>query len=208
MTGDDHKQLKASMRALVKQSLAQMTDRQLREASINACQRLMSLPAIDDAQVVMAYMPLPEEVDVTFAIKQLLELGKRVCVPDVNWSQRSMTPIQLTSLNDRAMDQKRYGLRVPSNAPAIDPQQIDVVIVPGLAFDANGHRLGRGGGFYDRFLATLHGGVAKVAVAFEAQIIETPPGVPMSVTDISVDMVVTEQRVMHRPAHRSPNESE
>lgn len=141
----------------------------------------------------MAYLPLPGELDVAHAIVQCLGMGKHVCVPDVNWDDRDMRPIELLSLNDASLRTTRYGVRVPREKVLVDPSRVDVVVVPGLAFDVSGHRLGRGGGFYDRFLAKLHAGAVKIAVAFEAQLVDC---VPMAVTDVAVDVIVTEKRVI------------
>lgn len=198
MSHDDHKALKQAMRSEIRQRLKSLSADELRYASVLACERLTNLPVVREANVVMLYMPLPGEVDVTPAIVHCLEMGKRVCVPEVNWEQRDMTPVELTSIDEASMQETRHGLRVPAGAKPIAAELVDVVVVPGLAFDANGHRLGRGGGFYDRFLARMHEGAAKVAIAFDAQIIDRPPGVPMSVTDVSVDTVVTDQRVIER----------
>ena len=81
----------------------------------------------------------------------------------------------------------------------MDPAEIDLVLVPGLAFDAAGGRLGRGGGFYDRFLATLGPAAARVGVAFDAQIL---PEVPTDGLDARMSCVVTDARVM--PAAPGP----
>ena len=191
MADENHDSLKAALRAEVRQRMAGLSDHALQEASARAGRRLLGLPELHQANVVLFYLPLPGEVDVAPAIADCLARGKRVCVPLIDWSQHDMTPVELASLDEADMVRTRYGLRVPRGAAAVAASAVDVVVVPGLAFDDHGHRLGRGGGFYDRFLARMHAGAAKVAMAFEAQII---PQVPMAVTDVGVDVVVTEQR--------------
>lgn len=78
---------------------------------------------------------------------------------------------------------------LPEDDPQRDPATIDVAIVPGLGFTAAGHRLGQGGGWYDRFLPQLRADCVTVGIAFEVQIV---PTVPLEPHDVSVDCVVTE----------------
>lgn len=197
---EEHKQLKARIRAEIKQRLAGMDDANLRAASVQACARLTMLEAFRHSNVLMLYMPLPGEVDLTPLALRCFQSGKAVCVPKVDWARRDMTPVEVTSFDDRVMETDEHGVRVPRDGRPVSPSLIDMVIVPGLAFDANGHRLGRGGGYYDRFLARLRQSTTKLALAFDTQMIDE---VPMSVTDVAVDIVVTDRRVTHVQSSRS-----
>lgn len=89
----------------------------------------------------------------------------------------------------------RYGIAEPAEHPArhLRATDLDVVVVPGLCFDARGHRLGYGAGYYDRFLSTLRPDALRVGVAFDAQVIDH---VPNEAHDERVDLLLTEERVI------------
>ena len=141
---------------------------------IRLCQR------IADSQTVMAYWPLPDEVDIRPLIAQLVTEGRTVLLPKV--------------LDDEQMELRRYcseadlaegafHIMEPVGEPYTDYDKIDVVLVPGMAFDAAGHRLGRGRGYYDRFL-TAHSHLYKIGVCFPFQRVAE---VPTEEHDICVD---------------------
>lgn len=189
----DSRQAKSQIRKQVRATLAAMSADQQRAASHAACDRLLELEALQRARVVMLYMPLELEVDVTPAARALLAQGKTVCVPKVDWQWYEMDPIALTSLEDEAMHLDRYGVRVPRIAQPVPLDSINVIIVPALAFDPQGNRLGRNAGFYDRFLSRLNPATLKVGVAFEQQIVDN---VPVEPHDIAMDVVVTDHRIL------------
>jgi 5-formyltetrahydrofolate cyclo-ligase len=83
-------------------------------------------------------------------------------------------------------------VRSPRNGRLILPDSIDLIVLPALAFDPQGHRLGRGGGYYDRFLARLKPGTVAVGLAFDVQVIDS---VPVDGRDAAVDVLVTDRRV-------------
>ena len=90
------------------------------------------------------------------------------------------------------MEISRYGLRNPSGNEIMDVAQIDMVVVPGLGFDESGDRLGRGAGFYDRFLASHNFKGIRCGLAFEDQLMAS---VPVDEHDMRLDMLVTDQKV-------------
>lgn len=183
---------KSQVRTRMRTLLASMTEEQRHAASVAACQRLTALEAFNNAQVVMLYMPLSAEVDVTPAALRAFAGGQTVCVPRVDWQRKDMTPIEITSLDDRVLDTDEHGVRSPRNGRLILPASIDLIVLPALAFDPQGHRLGRGGGYYDRFLTRLRPGIVTVGLAFDAQVIDS---VPVDSRDASVDVLVTDRRV-------------
>jgi 5-formyltetrahydrofolate cyclo-ligase len=183
---------KTDLRKQMRAVLAALTDEQRHGRSAQACARLAALEEFAHAGVVMLYMPLATEVDVTPVALRCFQMGKQVCVPKVDWVRRDMTAIEVSSFDDHYMDLDEHGLRTPSTGRPVVPTTIDLVIVPGLAFDATGHRLGRGGGFYDRFLLRLKRRAVTAAIAFDAQVIDE---VPTDARDTAVDIVVTDRRV-------------
>ena len=140
-----------------------MTDDERHRASLAACERLTKLDAFQPAAVVMLYMPLAGEVDLTPVAIRCFQSGRTVCVPKVDWKRRDMSAVEVTAFDDHVMDTDEHGLRAPRDSRPILPSVIDLVVVPGLAFDTHGHRLGRGGGEYrqetaeiDKPYGTLH----------------------------------------------------
>lgn len=191
---------KSELRTRIK-SIVEALDEQARhEASVRACRRAADLEEFQHANVIMLYMPLPGEVDLTSLALRCFQSGKTVCVPRVDWIRRDMSPVEALSFDDRVMDVDEHGVRVPRDQRPIDPSLIDLAVVPGLAFDATGHRLGRGGGYYDRFLRRLHPKALLVGLAFDMQIVDE---VPVNDRDVPVDVVATDRRTIRAKSARS-----
>jgi 5-formyltetrahydrofolate cyclo-ligase len=186
-------QAKKQMRSDMRGVLEQLSADQRHIASVAACQRVMALDVFKHAGALMLYLPMTGEIDVTgIAVRCFCE-GKSVCVPKVDWKRRDMLPLEVDSLDDRVMEVDEHGVRSPRNGRPIPPEMIDLVIVPGLAFDQRGMRLGRGGGYYDRFLARIRdNGATSVGIAFDQQIVDK---VPTALHDLPVDKVITDRRM-------------
>jgi 5-formyltetrahydrofolate cyclo-ligase len=178
---------KLILRNQVKAALAALSDDQLAKMSMSICTKLTSLSVYHHAKTVMLYAPMPREVDVAPVILHALSSGKVVVLPKVDWPSWSMQAAQINRYpQDLTLDGK--GLFQPSGSNVILPEEIDLVIVPGLAFSPSGDRLGRGGGFYDRYLPMVPTD-KRVGVCFSAQLLGT---IPMHPTDQRVGMVVTD----------------
>ena len=126
-------------------------------------------------------------------IQTALNAQKVVAVPLVDWNSRGMHAARLTSLDPEALIVGQHGVRTPRVIEAIPIESLDVIIVPGLAFDATGRRLGRGGGFYDRFLAMLPKSAWTIGLCFESQIV---PHIPAEPHDSRVRFIATESRLI------------
>ncbi len=181
--------------------LATLTPKQRHDASTAACCRLMKLDEFRHAAVVMLYMPLADEVDLTPVAIRCFQSGKTVCVPKVDWKRQDMIAVEVTSFDDHVMDTDEHGLRVPRDGRPVPPSLLDLVVVPGVAFDTHGNRLGRGGGYYDRFLARLRRSATTAGLAFDQQIIDL---VPANDRDVKVAIVVTDRRATHARSTRVP----
>ncbi len=151
-------------------------------------QQLFELPAFRKAKTVLFYASLPGEVETFAMMQEAMQLTKRVALPSVQRNQKTMVPILTDSLAD--LQQGPYGISEPKpNAGnVIRPDVLDAVIVPGLAFDARHNRLGRGAGYYDRFLSGLSGRTATIGVAFDFQIVDCLPTEPH---DVALHCVVS-----------------
>lgn len=155
-----------------------------------ACGRLVGLPEVHDARIVLGYLATAEEIDPARCMKSLGDRGILVGYP------RIAGPGALTvhvPLAERDLESGPHGIRQPYvDSPAIDPDDIDIVIVPGVAFDVAGERVGYGGGYYDRLLRrTPH--ATRIALAFDEQIVAKIPHEPH---DEHVDVIVTPTRVI------------
>ncbi len=136
-----------------------------------------------DSKVVMAYWPLPDEVDIRPLINRLVAKGKTVLLPKVT-GDTTMELRRYTSVDD--LREGAFRIMEPIGSSFTDYDRIDTVLVPGMAFDAAGHRLGRGRGYYDRFLSA-HPGLHKIGVCFPFQRVDQVPTDPH---DIRMDEVV------------------
>ena len=197
---DPINQSKTEIRKRMRTMLAAMTEPQRHDASVSVCNRAVALEAFEHATTVMLYMPLATEIDVTPIALRCFRRGQMVCVPKVDWKRRDMQPVEVTSLDDHVMDCDEHGVRVPKNCRPVPIGMIDLIIVPGLAFDPKGNRLGRSAGYFDRFLAKVKTSVTKVGVAFDQQIVDSLPTKPH---DIAMDIVVTDRRVSYAKALRA-----
>lgn len=188
---DDITTRKAAQRALVRERLAAMTPADRQEKSARVCRRAIDLESFRQAMTVMMYMPLPSEVDVTPLAIRCFQMGATVCVPKVDWQRRDMSAVEMLRFDDQDLMLDEHGIRVPRGGRMVLPSLIDVIIIPGLAFDAQGNRLGRGRGYYDRFLGKIGRAVPKIGVCFDEQMVNEVPTGP---DDMKVDFVVTDRR--------------
>jgi 5-formyltetrahydrofolate cyclo-ligase len=154
------------------------------------CERLLSLEPFRDADVIAAYMPLRFEIAPTIAVERAHELGKRVVLPRVDPVTKMLT-LHRHDPGDELLE-SAFMVREPlETAEIVSPQDVDVVLVPGLAFDSRGQRLGYGQGFYDRLL--LHMRALRIGLAFDFQLLVEVPSFPH---DLPVDWLVTDHRVL------------
>jgi 5-formyltetrahydrofolate cyclo-ligase len=138
----------------------------------------------------MGFYPLKGEVDLLEMMRK--ESGKRYCFPVIDLANKRLLAYEVKNF-DEDFCKGPYGVMQPDarKSTAIDPEEIDMILVPGLAFDRSRNRLGRGGGYYDRFLKNLlPAKFTSVGVAFDFQILETLPIDPAY--DEKVNCVVNE----------------
>jgi 5-formyltetrahydrofolate cyclo-ligase len=182
--------IKKDLRQRLRALLASITPEQRHARSAKACQLLMEQPEYARAEVIMLFLSLPTEVDTTGLVLQAWEDRKRVLAPRVSWDQRRMIPVEIHSLEQDVV-QTVTGPPEPVKGVPFPVEYIDLVIVPGLGFDLLGNRLGRGRGFYDRFLAQQDLKGTSCGLAFEDQVV---PTLPIGPNDMQVDMLVTDQK--------------
>lgn len=177
---------------MIKERLA-LSEHELAEKSRVIMDHISSLPEYRRAGLIMAYVDFNNEVQTRGFIAGAMRGGKRLAVPLTMIKERRLVPSLLLDFpGDLAPGV--YGILEPKSEclRPLEPGELDMVIVPGLAFDRRGNRLGYGGGFYDRFLPQTKAGCLWVAPAFEFQLRED---VCSEEHDVPVDMVVTEKGI-------------
>lgn len=178
---------KAALRAATLAARRSLRTGERAAASKSIVERLMGLPELRAAKVVLLYAALAEEADIGAAVAPLREREVRTVFPRVRGEQ-----LELVAASDLRTLQLGYrGIREPIG-PAIDPSVVDAVLAPGVAFDPHGGRLGQGGGHYDRLLPTLPTTAVRIGVCFACQVV---PDVPCDPHDLPVDLVVTDRAV-------------
>ena len=182
---------KKELRQRLRKILAQVPSEEIETKSLRACHHLFEQPEYVKAEVVMVFLSLPTEIDTSPIVLRSWQKRKRILAPKVTWSQRRMMPVEIRSLSE-GLAVSPMGIHEPIAGIPFPISLIDLVIVPGLGFDEYGHRLGRGRGFYDRFLSHPEFTGTACAMAFEEQLL---PSVPVGPLDRHVDMLVTDQQV-------------
>jgi 5-formyltetrahydrofolate cyclo-ligase len=162
------------------------------ERSGRACQQLAALPEFATARTLIVYAAMRKELDPSPLVLLARSQGKAIGLPRM---EGDVLRLHTYEPHD-ALEDNGYGVYEPSaNAPRIAPERVDFIVVPALALDPRGHRIGYGRGFYDRLLPTLPQAF-KVGVAYDFQLIAEAPN---DAHDVPMNCVVTDVRVL-RPA--------
>ena len=149
-------------------------------------EKLQSISSFHSARVISCYMALPHEVQTEALIEMCWQLGKRICVPALEKGSRDYELAWLEP-GDETVPGPVHILQ-PRAIRRVQPKDVNLMIVPAMAFDRRGNRLGHGHGHYDRLMAKCPG--YKVGLSFEVQMVDE---VPVEALDVAVDLVVTEQ---------------
>ena len=159
------------------------------EKSGAICRRLEQLPVYQNAKKILVYVSTKKEVETHGLIKDALAQGRQLYVPKIHDGSLIICP--LTKWADLQLG--TFGILEPCEIlnPA-QPEEIDLIIVPGLAFDLRAHRIGYGKGHYDKLLKSTKG--YKVGLAFHEQVIEN---VPNEAHDVALDLVITDKSLIH-----------
>jgi len=163
------------------------------EASARIAERVVSLDEYRGAKAVLLFVPMPDEVDTWPILRDALARGKRTLAPRVDKGGSTMEAVEVLDLQ-RDIAPGAYGIGEPTGTRVAEPGEIDFILVPGLAFDRLGGRLGRGAGFYDRFLGRCRGDAFRCAVTFSCQMVAS---VPTEAHDLPVDCIATEEEIIY-----------
>jgi 5-formyltetrahydrofolate cyclo-ligase len=166
--------------------------------SARVAENLWSVPEFTAAESILFFISFRSEVDTIPMIRRALGENRIVCVPCTDSGNKAMVASRILDL-DEDLELGNYDILEPKGTclRPLPARDIDVILMPGVAFDLTGGRLGYGGGYYDRFLEKCGPRCMLIAVAFEVQIIEH---VPCADHDAHIHKVVTENRVIDCPA--------
>ena len=157
-------------------------------------EKLLTFDLFLKGRGVLFYLALEDEVQTRPMIEAALEMGKKISVPLIDDKEREILPSILKD-PDKELTSGPWGILEPKRK-FYRPSplgEIDLVIVPGVAFDEAGNRLGFGRGFYDKFLRRLPERVSFIALAFELQVVKS---LPCRSHDVAVDYIITEKRII------------
>ncbi|MEW6570388.1 MAG: 5-formyltetrahydrofolate cyclo-ligase [Nitrospirota bacterium] len=154
---------------------------------------ILNLPEFVLSKNILIYASFRSEVSTSSIIEEALKAGKRVVLPRVN---RDRHELELYEIRDKGELSPGYaGIMEPfrSKERSRNLNDMDLIIVPGVAFDSSGNRIGYGGGYYDGLLSRMPAKISVIALAYEEQLVDS---VPSEIHDIKVDIIVTDKRVI------------
>lgn len=181
---------KAELRGRMKELRRMITEEEIKAKSADITEALFSLKAINDAGTVMTYLSAFKEVDTRGIIEKLSAMGKKIAVPVSNTADFTITPSYIDGMD--GLKKGAYGILEPVEVHEAALSDIDVILVPGIAFDEKRGRCGFGKGYYDRLL----GGCAavKIGLCYDFQVVKK---IETDSNDIPMDMIVTERRIIN-----------
>ena len=195
----DSEQLELAKKALRHECLARRSA--MRNATVAAACRLICTNVSEllakhanKSGAVFSYLAYGNEVNLAELHRQILHQGRRLAVPrTLGLPPGQMQPMYITE--ETPLERSKLGVREPvAEAEPCQPQDLAVILLPGVAFDVQGGRLGHGAGYYDRFLNKMTNKPLLVGVAYEWQVVKS---VPQGIWDQAVDYLVTEKQVRH-----------
>jgi 5-formyltetrahydrofolate cyclo-ligase len=180
---------KNALRQQIRARLNGMTPERRAADSAKACALLEQQAVWKQARTILFYAPLPDEPDLWPLVSVSLAAGRTIALP---WFDAKTDHYIAARIQDPANDVRfgRFGIREPTrDCPVIPLNQLEFLLVPGVAYDLRGRRLGRGKGFYDQMLALVRG--TTCGVAFEEQIVDE---VPVEPHDVHLNCILTPSR--------------
>lgn len=190
-------EIKRVLREAARGARLRLSDAERADASRRCAALVMALPELSTVRTALAYGASPEEIDVTPIVTALRARDVTVGFPRVEGP--GVLGLHLLAEGEDLVRASFGILEPPPDAPRIALESLDACIVPAVAYDSHGVRLGYGGGFYDRLLPTLRPECARIGVCYDEQLVENLPREPH---DALVDVVVTPTRVIRPSGER------
>lgn len=189
---------KRALRRAMLERLARVTAEERAARSRAAAGHLLAIPDLAGHGDWMAFASMGGEIDTTPLIIALLKAGRRVALPRIDAASGNLRAYWIDGLGTLTVN--RWGIPEPEPDPArlADPTRLGTIVVPGLAFDPTGARLGRAGGYYDRFLRAVGHGPLRVGLFYGIQQV---PSIPVDSWDEHLDLVATDAGVVRCGGH-------
>ena len=180
---------KSELRKKIRAVLDAMPSEKRAADSAKICAQLREQPVWQNARSVLLFAPMPAEPDIWPLLEEALAAGKIAALPRYHPAGKHYVAGQVQNLR-REIATGAFGIREPAaRCPEIPLSRLDLILVPGVAFDLHGRRLGRGKGYYDRLLAGVRG--VKCGIAFDEQIVTEVPAGP---SDVRMNFMMTPTR--------------
>ncbi|MGD9212888.1 MAG: 5-formyltetrahydrofolate cyclo-ligase, partial [Desulfobacteraceae bacterium] len=187
---------KQELRKHIEKKLASLSENELLKNNKAIEQRLFEFANFLEARIVLFYLNFGCEVDTLNIIKKSYEYNKIIVIPVFNQSNNKFKLMKIDNIESDLLEGPHGNKEPdPKKCKVVPIECIDIAIIPGIAMDEKGGRVGPGNGFYDRLIPELPVTTRKVGLAMESQVI---PQVPMESHDKYVDIVITEKRVIYK----------
>jgi len=193
---EDLKAKKSEIRKTTRAKRDALSKKERSKKSAAIMKQLFDFANFLESRIVLFYMSNNSEVDTEPMVRKALEIEKIVALPLIDLEKQEIVPFKVDNL-ERDVRPRYRGIRepIPQRCKQIPVQHINLAIIPGIAFDVRGGRIGYGTGFYDRFIPQLDITTRKVALSFECQIVLQ---IPMEPHDRYTDIIITEKRIIYK----------
>ncbi len=193
---EDLKAKKSEIRKSTRAKRDALSKKERSEKSAAIMEQLFDFANFLESRIVLFYMSNNSEVDTEPMVRKALEIEKIVALPLIDRGKQEIVPFKVDNL-ERDVRPRYRKIRepIPQRCKQVPVKHVNLAIIPGIAFDERGGRIGYGTGFYDRFIPQLDITTRKVALSFECQIV---PQIPMEPHDRYTDIIITEKRIIYK----------
>jgi len=181
---------KEEIREMMKKKREEVSKEEWEEKSLIIQKKFLESTYVKNFSVFLCYVHFDREVKTDLIIKTLLSKGRVVCIPQIDWKNKFLIPVRISSFSDIDFTEK---IPQPKKYRIIAWEVVNLSITPGVAFDIYGHRIGMGGGFYDRFFSVFKK-IFKVALSFDFQVLDEK--LPVEENDHKMDVIITENGIL------------
>jgi 5-formyltetrahydrofolate cyclo-ligase len=193
---DDIKEKKREIRDEIIEKIGMYGEKERAEKMAALNERLLSFANFQESKIAFLPSAREHEMDLMSIIRQSLSLNKIVVLPAFKVDKIDMTLMKLDDPNSELIQGPLGNMEPdPQKCKVVPIDSIDIAIIPGLAFDEKGGRVGTGNGYFDQFIPKLPITARKVSLAFEDQLIQQ---IPMESHDKYVDIIITEKRIIYK----------
>lgn len=178
---------KEKIRKEILQKRLELPKETVNSLSMLICEHIIEMPSFLKCKYILIYHPIKNEVDCSILFEKLLKMDKIICLPRMSGNSLEVVPVKDVTVDTAA---GKFGVKEPiAGLPSIDPSFVELALIPGVAFDRSGNRMGYGKGYYDQLLPTLSPVCKKIGLAFNMQVIDN---LPVESHDQKIEGLITE----------------